>query len=672
MKSTSAFPVTGTLLLLAVILLSQVPCFADVYPDNLTFSTQAQVDTFDARWTEISGYLSINGVDITDLSRLQNLTIISGNLNINFCNSLTTLHGMEGITMIKGGFNCSYNPILPTLQGLNRLATVQVHFIIQYNYQLRSLAGLENLTSIAGPLHIIVNPILASIAALQDLQSVGGNLAIIENYALTNLDGMDALKTIGGTLRITGNTALLNIDALKFIARVAYLHIVYNTSLTNLDGLSSLTNAGSQVYIVNNASLARCCGLYAALASGNTPLPGINISLNGAGCTYDDILANGPCEKALVIALQFKDRNGLAVGGVLARLTMPGKSDVKTQSQYEISQLWGQYPHNALFQGLRPVAGGLYELHFTAPEGWQFVGPDSMNIDAPEDAPLYSVTGNEFLLERSDGSQTPSTPPQPVCPDEHKTPDALTFVTGSPSFPSESWCNAVDGVTIGRAGTATVLPDESGYPWAIFRFVDNGLYHFNRIYTITGNGEADEKIDRQATKIEVLISNTGFELADFSSIGVFKIKKPTLIWHKLSAQFSAKYVMLRILEPTWTSHNFKQIVEFGVSENKSGHAVPASQGADLAAVPEETAITGVYPNPFNPVTTISYNLAETAPVSLCIYNVNGEIVATLVDGQQQAGSHRINWNAAHLPTGVYFCQLQASAYRTTQRLVLVK
>lgn len=672
MKNTSVIPVTGTLLLLAVILLSPVSAFADVYPGNLTFTTQAQVDTFDARWTEISGYLSINGGDITNLSRLQNLTTISGNLNINFCNSLTTSHGMEGIKLIKGGLNCSYNPILSSLQGLNGLTAIQSYAVIQYNAQLGSLSGLENLNSIGGSFLIYYNKILASIAGLRHLQSVGGYLMISENYALTNLDGLDALQTFEGTLRIIANPALLNIDALKLISRVSDLQIIYNGSLTNLDGLSNLTNAGSLVKIVNNTSLARCCGLYAALASGNTPLSAINISLNGANCTYDDILANGPCEKPMVIALQFKDQNGSAVGGVLARLTMPGKADVKTQSQYEISQLWGQYPFNALFQGTRPPTGGLYKLHFSAPEGWRFAGPDSMDIQAPEDEPLYSVTGNAFLLERIDGSQTPSTPPQPVCSDEHKTPDALTFVTGSPSFASESWCNAVDGVTFGRAGTATVWPDDSGFAWAIFRFVDNGVYQFNRLYTVTGHDEANERIDRRATKIEVLVSTTGAAPADFSSLGVFNIKKTTLVWHKLGQEIKAKYVMLRILEPVWSSHNTRQIVEFGVSENKTGHAVPASQGADLAALPEETALIGVYPNPFNPVTAISYNLAETAPVKLCIFNVTGEIVATLVDGQQQAGGYSLSWNAAHLPTGVYFCQLQAGDYRTTQRLVLVK
>ena len=85
-----------------------------------------------------------------------------------------------------------------------------------------------------------------------------------------------------------------------------------------------------------------------------------------------------------------------------------------------------------------------------------------------------------------------------------------------------------------------------------------------------------------------------------------------------------------------------------------------------------------YPNPFNPVTTISYDLSEPTTVKLVIYDVAGKLVQTLVAAEAvDAGSHEAVWNGRDdsgqvVPAGVYFCRMDAGGYSKTTRMALVK
>jgi hypothetical protein len=79
-----------------------------------------------------------------------------------------------------------------------------------------------------------------------------------------------------------------------------------------------------------------------------------------------------------------------------------------------------------------------------------------------------------------------------------------------------------------------------------------------------------------------------------------------------------------------------------------------------------------YPNPFNAQTTICYSLSQAGPVTLSIYNIMGQKVATLVDGVQQAGEHQVVWDAADVSSGVYFGRLESGINNNTMRLVLLK
>ena len=79
-----------------------------------------------------------------------------------------------------------------------------------------------------------------------------------------------------------------------------------------------------------------------------------------------------------------------------------------------------------------------------------------------------------------------------------------------------------------------------------------------------------------------------------------------------------------------------------------------------------------YPNPFNPSTTIQYVLSARAHVSLIVYNMLGQRVAELVNGEMDAGSHESRFEASHLASGVYLYRLEAGNYVQTRKLVVVK
>ena len=93
--------------------------------------------------------------------------------------------------------------------------------------------------------------------------------------------------------------------------------------------------------------------------------------------------------------------------------------------------------------------------------------------------------------------------------------------------------------------------------------------------------------------------------------------------------------------------------------------------------PSMTQLTGLYPNPFNPRTTVSFDLVTTQKVSLQVFNTKGQLIRTLVDGQVQQGSHTIEWNGKDstgksAASGIYLFKLKAGACTEIAKALLLK
>jgi len=129
-------------------------------------------------------------------------------------------------------------------------------------------------------------------------------------------------------------------------------------------------------------------------------------------------------------------------------------------------------------------------------------------------------------------------------------------------------------------------------------------------------------------------------------------------------------------------------IVMNTADGKSGVALRASltidggdtfdlQDTDLASVPVRFGLGDNYPNPFNPVTKISFDLPTSSRVMLRIYDVRGFEIRTLVSGVMPFGSHTVTWNGADdggraVSSGVYFYRIEAEGFTATRKMMLVK
>jgi len=89
-------------------------------------------------------------------------------------------------------------------------------------------------------------------------------------------------------------------------------------------------------------------------------------------------------------------------------------------------------------------------------------------------------------------------------------------------------------------------------------------------------------------------------------------------------------------------------------------------------IPGSYQLYAAYPNPFNAVTTIGYQLPEISQVVLTIYDIQGKEVITLVKGKKPAGRYTVRWNADIFSSGIYFYKLQTENFIQARKLALVK
>ncbi len=109
----------------------------------------------------------------------------------------------------------------------------------------------------------------------------------------------------------------------------------------------------------------------------------------------------------------------------------------------------------------------------------------------------------------------------------------------------------------------------------------------------------------------------------------------------------------------------QMLEEYGIELPESPETETVSK-----TVPAESSYS--YPNPFNPTTTIVYNLSEPSNVTLRIYAVTGQEVATLVSDYQQPGQYEVIWDASGFANGVYFYRLETGRLTQSKRMVLLK
>ena len=101
-------------------------------------------------------------------------------------------------------------------------------------------------------------------------------------------------------------------------------------------------------------------------------------------------------------------------------------------------------------------------------------------------------------------------------------------------------------------------------------------------------------------------------------------------------------------------------------------SVITTDAPNLPAVPKSTELLAPYPNPFNPVVTVPFELAKASHVTLRVFDVLGRETARLADDVMLPGLHSFTWDGSNVSSGIYFVMLQADGVARTKKLVLMK
>jgi hypothetical protein len=124
--------------------------------------------------------------------------------------------------------------------------------------------------------------------------------------------------------------------------------------------------------------------------------------------------------------------------------------------------------------------------------------------------------------------------------------------------------------------------------------------------------------------------------------------------------------------------NKKDTIEFMIT-NPDG-IMMTKQFVFGYAGPKEFKLEQNFPNPFNPITTIQYQIPaspksspkERTSVTLRIYDILGSEVATLINDEQEAGYYEVNWDASNLASGVYIYRLQTGSFVSVKKMMLLR
>jgi photosystem II stability/assembly factor-like uncharacterized protein len=129
-------------------------------------------------------------------------------------------------------------------------------------------------------------------------------------------------------------------------------------------------------------------------------------------------------------------------------------------------------------------------------------------------------------------------------------------------------------------------------------------------------------------------------------------------------QLGTKYYWRVNASNTCVSSAWSQIWNF--------RSVLTSAGNNEMGIPKIFKLYDNFPNPFNPVTRIKFDLPDNSSVKLTVYDITGKIVAELLNTELKAGSYDIDWNAENVSSGMYFYRIQTNRFTEVKRMIFLK
>ncbi|MEM9823625.1 MAG: hypothetical protein AAF985_21245, partial [Bacteroidota bacterium] len=272
----------------------------------INISSQSEMDAF-PDCTTLFGSIFIDGADITDLSPMSNLQMVTGSINI-VNTGITSLAGLENLTTVGKTLAIVNCDLIPNLIGLDNLTTVNESFNIVQNDLLVNFTGLSTLTGSVGTYVVFDNPMLTDFTG-PSFSEIFNSIYIARNPMLTNVDPLlSVVDTVGNFITLEFNEGMTSITGLQHIPYTREIRIIGMNSLENLDGLqgisgaiellvipindvltdiSALSNLTSVAVltIANNPLLNDCCGVAQVLDDPNSQ---VLITDNLADCASEN------------------------------------------------------------------------------------------------------------------------------------------------------------------------------------------------------------------------------------------------------------------------------------------------------------------------------------------------------------------------------------------------
>jgi hypothetical protein len=248
----------------------------------------------------------------------------------------------------------------------------------------------------------------------------------------------------------------------------------------------------------------------------------------------------------------------------------------------------------------------------------------------------WSETDLQFALCLADTAMVVSRTTTDVA---HESPIACTINPETNTYYMFVWAaNAYSIVSSASLQTfIPVAPSDTRYPLAVDIVPDNACEEF------IGYESA-----QHAFSIYNAVSGYCYGTSDTLS---------TISGARIIGRYDSTFRRLVIRDSTSL-----KLYRFGEYLAADDHTAPIPSDLRLAA----------YPNPFNPSATIRFTLPRRGEAELAVYDVTGRQVSVLVDGVLTAGEHRVSFDGARLPSGIYFARLTAGGAQATQKLLLLK
>jgi hypothetical protein len=210
-----------------------------------------------------------------------------------------------------------------------------------------------------------------------------------------------------------------------------------------------------------------------------------------------------------------------------------------------------------------------------------------------------------------------------------------------------------------------------------FTLLDNSVFYYSVQYGVTDPIAASQVLTGSQNinfRVELIEASSGAIIGSFDNI--FYSRDSVYLYNNIAYQVNTAgigntQVKLRLVINSSGDFDYSLTERFAEG-SVLGKMAFKQINLDGSALVKEYALAQNFPNPFNPNTTIRYQIPQDGIITLKIYDILGSEVATLVNEEKIAGKYEVNFNASLLASGVYIYKIQAGSFINSKKMILIK